>query len=71
MGNKSKKTNVDNRGMIWTEHWDDALIEALVHQQSMRNRVDKVFATAAYDNVVRELSEKIGEPFEKGHLKIG
>lgn len=35
----------------------------------MGNRVDKVFTTAAYDHVVKELREKIGEPFEKCHLK--
>lgn len=70
MGNKSKKTNIDKRDIVkWTERWDDVFVDALVHQQSMGNRVDKVFTTAAYDNIMKELHEKIGKPFEKGHLK--
>lgn len=31
----------------------------------MGNRIDKVFITKAYDNIVKELREKIGKPFEK------
>lgn len=69
MGNK-KRTNVDKRDIVkWTEHWDDFFVEALVRQQSMGNRIDKVFTTKAYDNIVKELREKIGKPFEKDHLK--
>ncbi|KAF3973801.1 hypothetical protein CMV_002799 [Castanea mollissima] len=69
MGNK-KRTNVDKRDIVkWTERWDDFFVEALVRQQSMGNRIDKVFTTKAYDNIVKELREKIGKPFEKDHLK--
>jgi hypothetical protein len=69
MGNK-KRTNVDNRDTVkWTERWDDLFVDALVRQQSMGNRIDRVFTTKAYDNTVKELREKIGKPFEKYHLK--
>jgi hypothetical protein len=69
MGNK-KRTNVDNRDTVkWTERWDDLFVDALVRQQSMGNRIDRVFTTKAYDNTVKELREKIGKPFEKDHLK--
>ena len=33
---------------------DDVLIDALLHQQSLGNRVDKVFTTMAYENVGSE-----------------
>lgn len=70
MGNKSKKNYVARRDVFkWTERMDDAFINALVRQQRLGNRVDRVFTTAAYDNMVRELRENIGMPFEKDHLK--
>ncbi|GMI91397.1 hypothetical protein HRI_002809000 [Hibiscus trionum] len=48
---------------------DDVLINALLHQQSLGNRVDKFFTSMAYENMVNELHEKIGMPVEKGQLK--
>lgn len=70
MGNKSKNTADDKRFNVkWTEHWDTVFVDALVHQQSMGNRVDKVFTTAAYNNIVTELRDKLAEPFQKDHLK--
>ncbi|EEF52875.1 uncharacterized protein At2g29880 [Ricinus communis] len=70
MGTKSKKTNVVKRDVFkWTERMDDAFIDALVRQQRLGNRVDNVFTTAAYDNMLKELREKIGMPFQKDHLK--
>lgn len=70
MGNQSKKTNVTRRDMFkWTERMDDAFIDALIHQQKLGNRVDGMFTTAAYDNMIKELRGKIGMPFEKDHLK--
>ncbi|EOY15291.1 Uncharacterized protein TCM_034405 [Theobroma cacao] len=45
---------------------DDVVIDVLLHQQSLGNRVDKVFTTMAYENMVNELHEKIGMPIEKG-----
>ncbi|KAF9683248.1 hypothetical protein SADUNF_Sadunf05G0192900 [Salix dunnii] len=68
MGNKSKKNYVARRDVFkWTEHMDDAFIDALIRQQRLGNRVDSVFTTAAYDNMVKELRENIGMPFEKDH----
>uniref|UniRef100_A0A2P2IPS4 Myb/SANT-like domain-containing protein n=2 Tax=Rhizophora mucronata TaxID=61149 RepID=A0A2P2IPS4_RHIMU len=64
MVNKSKKNNFK-----WTDGMDDAFIDALLHQQRLGFRVDNVFTTAAYDNMVKELREKIGMPFLKDHLK--
>ncbi|TYH71621.1 hypothetical protein ES332_D05G197000v1 [Gossypium tomentosum] len=48
---------------------DDVLIDALLHQQSLGNRIDRVFTTMAYENMANELHEKIGIPIEKGLLK--
>ncbi|XP_022769393.1 uncharacterized protein LOC111312916 isoform X2 [Durio zibethinus] len=67
---KSKNINVNKRDVLkWTQPMDDILIDALLHQQSLGNRVDKVFTTMAYENMVNELHQKIGIPIEKGHLK--
>lgn len=49
---------------------DDVVIDVLLHQQSLGNRVDKVFTTMAYENMVNELHEKIGMPIEKVTWKI-
>ncbi|GAV88141.1 Myb_DNA-bind_3 domain-containing protein [Cephalotus follicularis] len=69
-GEQSKKPNVDKKCSVkWTDYMDDALVDALLNQQNMGNRVDNVFTTAAYDNMVKELREKIGVPVEKNHLK--
>ncbi|XVE94403.1 hypothetical protein REPUB_Repub02eG0005600 [Reevesia pubescens] len=67
---KSKNINVNKRDVLkWKQPMDDVLVDALLHQQSLGNRVDKVFSTMAYENMVNELHEKIGMPIEKGHLK--
>ena len=70
MGDKSKNTNVAKKvNFKWTEKWDNLFLEALIHQQSTGNRTDNVFTTKAYENVLKELREKIGNPFQKCHLK--
>ncbi|XP_060961597.1 uncharacterized protein LOC133031866 [Cannabis sativa] len=70
MGHRVKKNGEDKRFNVkWTERWDDVFVEALVHQQTMGNRVDKVFTTAAYNNILKEMRDKLGEPFQKDHLK--
>ncbi|KAG4199940.1 hypothetical protein ERO13_A05G178501v2 [Gossypium hirsutum] len=48
---------------------DDVLIDALLHQQSLGNRIDRVFTTMPYENMANELHEKIGIPIENGLLK--
>ncbi|KAA3490222.1 Myb_DNA-bind_3 domain-containing protein [Gossypium australe] len=63
---KSKNINVNKRN---TQPMDDVLIDALLHQQSLGNRIDRVFTTMAYENMANELHEKIGIPIEKGLLK--
>ncbi|TYJ34757.1 hypothetical protein E1A91_A05G191400v1 [Gossypium mustelinum] len=45
---------------------DDVLIDALLHQQSLGNRIDRVFTTMPYENMANELHEKIGIPIENG-----
>ncbi|KAK6245693.1 hypothetical protein SCA6_008783 [Theobroma cacao] len=37
----------------WTQPMDDVVIDVLLHQQSLGNRVDKVFTTMAYENMGR------------------
>lgn len=63
MGTKKKTTAHKRDAVKRTEEWDDLFVNALVRQQMMGNRVDKVFTTKAYNNIVEELREKTGKPF--------
>lgn len=64
---KSKNINVNKRNALkQTQPMDDVLIDSLLHQQSLGNKVDRVFTTMAYENMANELHEKIGIPIEKG-----
>ncbi|KAJ6680896.1 hypothetical protein OIU74_019388 [Salix koriyanagi] len=52
MDNKSKKNYVARWDVFkWTEHMDDAIIDSLIRQQRLGNRVDSVFTTASKDNM--------------------
>ena len=53
----------------WTAVMDDALIDALLHQQHLGNRNGSVFTTHAYDNIVKELQEKFEKPIDKQKVK--
>ncbi|XP_031482750.1 uncharacterized protein LOC116252544 [Nymphaea colorata] len=53
----------------WSQSMDDVLIDALLLQQIIGNRVNDTFTTTAYDNVVTELNDKLGKMLTKDHIK--
>ncbi|WCJ44720.1 hypothetical protein M5689_025374 [Euphorbia peplus] len=70
MVTKPKKSNFPRRDALkWTERVDDIFINSLINQQMLGNRIDNIFLTAAYENMLREMREKLGMPFQKDRLK--
>ena len=53
----------------WTAQMDDVFIEAMVYQQWAENRPDGTFTSAAYAQMIKDVSEKIGIDLNKAHLK--
>nr|XP_027066631.1 uncharacterized protein LOC113692418 [Coffea arabica] len=47
---------------------DDAFIQALLNQHYEGYRVDGTFTTTVYNNIVKELKDKLGKDFTKSHL---
>ncbi|KAJ4811248.1 Myb/SANT-like DNA-binding domain protein [Rhynchospora pubera] len=56
--------------LIWNYEMDKYLIDALLDQWKIGNRVKGTFTSKAYDNIVKELSQKFqGRKFDKGRVK--
>ncbi|XP_021722720.1 uncharacterized protein LOC110690195 [Chenopodium quinoa] len=53
----------------WTLHMDKVFLDALIAKDINGNRVDGQFISKAYENVVKECTEKLNHPFTKEHLK--
>ncbi|XP_010666659.2 uncharacterized protein LOC104883794 isoform X1 [Beta vulgaris subsp. vulgaris] len=53
----------------WTENMDALLIEALLHQQLIGNRINGQWTFSSYDTMVKELREKLDLPIKKEHLQ--
>jgi Myb/SANT-like DNA-binding domain len=69
---KDPSTNVGTgkEVLIWNHVMDNLLIDALVHQHHIGNRVGGIFTSKAYDNIVKELLEKFPEKrFDKDKIK--
>lgn len=64
MGKKTAKER-----FTWTPQMDDAFVDAFYNQHIKGNRVDGTFTTKAYDEVVNELSKKLGMNVNKDKLK--
>ncbi|XP_021733982.1 uncharacterized protein At2g29880-like [Chenopodium quinoa] len=60
-----------NGGVIkWTEIMDALLIESLLHQQQIGNRINGQWTSSSYDFMVKELREKLKLPLlKKEHLQ--
>ena len=48
---------------------DNVFLDALIIEEINGNRVDGQFTSKAYENVVKECTEKLGHPFTKENLK--
>ena len=48
---------------------DDALIEAFMQQHNMGKKVNRTFTTAAYENIVAEVNEKLNKNLDKEKIK--
>ncbi|WOK92793.1 hypothetical protein Cni_G01485 [Canna indica] len=70
---KRKRDASDSSKKEEREHWtivmDDALIDALLHQHNIDNRVNGTFITTTYDNIVKELSKKLNKNIDKVKIK--
>ena len=66
--NLKKDQEVKKEHLKWTKTMDDAYIQALLNQHYEGYRVDGTFTTTAYNNIVKELKDKLGKDFTKGHL---
>ncbi|XP_020257073.1 uncharacterized protein LOC109833705 isoform X2 [Asparagus officinalis] len=53
----------------WTEKMDECLIDALLHQQTIGNRVDGTWTCVALSNVSKELTEKLEMDINKDRVK--
>ncbi|KAL2897434.1 L10-interacting MYB domain-containing protein [Bienertia sinuspersici] len=53
----------------WTVHMDKVFLNALIAEEINGNCVDGLFTSKAYENVVKECTEKLGHPFTKENLK--
>ncbi|KAL2901082.1 L10-interacting MYB domain-containing protein [Bienertia sinuspersici] len=52
----------------WTVHMDKVFLNALIAKEINGNRVDGHFTSKAYENIVKECTEKLGHPFTKENL---
>ncbi|WOL11247.1 hypothetical protein Cni_G20009 [Canna indica] len=68
---KRKRDASDSSKKEEREHWtivmDDALIDVLLQQHNIDNRVSETFTTTTYDNIVKELSEKLNKNIDNAH----
>ena len=56
----SKKNGRDpSKEVQWSNVMNDALVDAFLHQVIISGRVNRTFTSKAYDNIVKELVEKI------------
>ncbi|KAK9725386.1 hypothetical protein RND81_05G140300 [Saponaria officinalis] len=53
----------------WTVRMDKVFLDSLMNEVACGNRVDGQFTSHAYDNIIKECTEKLNHPFTKDHLK--
>ncbi|KAI3670530.1 hypothetical protein L1987_87868 [Smallanthus sonchifolius] len=64
IGNTGKKEQLK-----WTEIMDNAFIQAMVTQQDKGNRINGIFTSHAYSNMIEKLNTNLRMDFNKNHLK--
>ncbi|XP_074272090.1 uncharacterized protein LOC141595996 [Silene latifolia] len=69
MGQQKKMEAPSSSSLRWTDRMDKVFIDALMNEVVLGNRVDGSFTSHAYDNIVKECSEKMNQPLTKAHLK--
>ncbi|KAL4595832.1 hypothetical protein ACB092_12G120500 [Castanea dentata] len=70
MGKISKKNGGDlSKEVQWSSVMDDALVDALLHQVIIGDRVNENFTSKAHDDIVKELVEKIHLEINKDKVK--
>ena len=60
---------VKKENFIWTDRMDNVLIEALLHEDDIGNRVTGTFTSVAYANMVAVMSKEFNKCLNKDHLK--
>ncbi|XVF68006.1 hypothetical protein PTKIN_Ptkin10aG0168000 [Pterospermum kingtungense] len=53
----------------WTQEWDNVFIDAMLEQQVNGYRIDEIFTSTAYVNMLKRLTDELKYPFDKDHLK--
>lgn len=70
MGKKANAIGQKKENLHWTASMDALFIEAMLYEQNQGNRPDGTFTTAAYNNMLKFLREKLEIPnLKKEHLK--
>ncbi|KAJ3706954.1 hypothetical protein LUZ61_010659 [Rhynchospora tenuis] len=65
-----KRKNSEVELVTWNQNMDDALLDALEYQSNIGNRVSGTFTSKAYDNILKELSDKFKDvAFDKEKIK--
>ena len=60
MGKISKKNGGDpSKKVLWSSVMNDTLVDAFWHQVIISGRVNGTFTSKTYDDIVKELVEKI------------
>lgn len=66
-----RKNPVDSGGILtWTHAMEEKLIDALLHQTRIGNRVGGTFTTLAYEEILKELLQSFQDkPIDKEKVK--
>ncbi|KAL7609305.1 uncharacterized protein At2g29880 [Lactuca sativa] len=60
---------VKKENLTWTDNMDNALVEALVKEDDIGNRVNGTFTSQAYANMIAGLSKEFNKSITKDQLK--
>ncbi|KAK9740429.1 hypothetical protein RND81_03G034500 [Saponaria officinalis] len=69
MGKRKTMDGLTSSSLRWTMRMDKVLINALINEATCGNRVDGHFTSHAYENIIKECTEKLNHPFTKDNLK--
>ncbi|CAI9291546.1 unnamed protein product [Lactuca saligna] len=59
----------EKRNLTWTNHMDNVLVEPLVKEDDVGNRVNGTFTSQAYANMIAWLSKEFNKSITKDQLK--
>ena len=55
--------------VFWSDRMNEYLIDSLLHQQSIGNRGEAKFFSAAYDSIVTGVGERFGVAIDRNNIK--